>query len=421
MSVQDVLNWKGDGVYTAHRDTALADVATMLSRQDIGTVMLTDDDGRLAGILSERDVVRAIAQRGRDVVDLTAASFMITALVTCTPDTSVPDVLAMMSANQIRHLPVVQGEALVGLVSVRDILDYQRKLLEADIERRQRDATALQEAYDRLDAEFARRWEELQRARHEAEKANRAKTEFLTHMSHELRTPLNAIIGFSEAMTEQTFGPLGNPQYREYAADIHNSGHHLLSLVNDLLDLSKVVSGKYELCEESVAVADVARSTVKLVRRHADAQGVTIRSQFQDDLPALYADARRVRQILVNLLSNAIKFTDAGGIVTVRLWCTPESGFVVQIADTGIGMNPEDIPTALSPFEQIDTDRRGHREGTGLGLPLTKAFVELHGGYLDLQSAPGVGTTVTIRFPAARIEHRMAADAGAQPVALKAG
>ena len=243
---------------------------------------------------------------------------------------------------------------------------------------------------------------DLKIARDQAEAANRAKTEFLATMSHELRTPLNAIIGFSEIIQTETLGPIGSVKYRDYAADIHESGHHLLDLINDILDLSKVESGLDELHEEDIGIPELMHSVWRLIQQRADKQGVRLILELPEDPPALYADLRKLKQILVNLMSNAIKFTEAGGEVAMKVWFRGDGGYVFQIADTGIGIALEDLPKALSQFGQVNSTP-GRHEGTGLGLPLSKALVELHGGSLDLQSQPGVGTTVTARFPAERI------------------
>jgi len=237
----------------------------------------------------------------------------------------------------------------------------------------------------------------------ESEIANRTKSEFLANMSHELRTPLNAIIGFSEIIKDDTFGPVGSTKYREYADDIHTSGQHLLALINDILDLSKVESGSNELHEESNDIPEIANAIMKLVLGLAHTGNVKLELDVSDDISKLYADERKVKQILLNLLSNAIKFTPDGGKVTLKIWSRAASGYVFQVIDTGIGIAFEDIPKALTPFQQIDSGLNRRHEGTGLGLPLTKSLVEMHGGYLDLQSEVGVGTTVTVRFPAERI------------------
>ncbi len=241
------------------------------------------------------------------------------------------------------------------------------------------------------------------RAKEQAEIANRTKSEFLANMSHELRTPLNAILGFSELMGNATLGPLGNPKYEEYTKDINDSGRHLLGLIQDILDLSKIEAGKLELDAEDIEVARAIRSCMVLVKERAKNGGVTLKTDLPDGLPALHADQRKLKQILVNLLSNAVKFTPAGGEVTLKAWSRPDSGYVFQVIDSGIGIALKDIPTALSPFGQVDTAMSRKYEGTGLGLPLTKSLVEMHGGSLNLQSEVGVGTTVTVRFPKERI------------------
>ena len=245
--------------------------------------------------------------------------------------------------------------------------------------------------------------EDLRVARDQAEAANRTKSEFLANMSHELRTPLNAILGFSDVIGTEIFGPIGTSKYREYIEDIRQAGQHLLDLVNDILDLSKVEAGADTLHEEDMDIAEVVTAVVTLVKERAQSGSIKLEVDVPVDLPALRADKRKIKQILLNLLSNGIKFTPAGGKVTLSCWCRPESGCVFQIIDTGIGIALEDIPKALTPFQQIDGTLGRRYDGTGLGLPLSKFLVEQHGGSLDLQSQVDSGTTVTVRFPAERI------------------
>ncbi len=244
---------------------------------------------------------------------------------------------------------------------------------------------------------------DLQVAMGKAENASQAKSAFLASMSHELRTPLNAIIGFSEVIKDETFGPTERIKYRSYAEDIYSSGQHLLALINDILDLSKVESETAELHEESIEVPSLVQSALTMVEDGARTAEVTLVLDIRDDLPLLWADERKLTQILVNLLANAVKFTEPGGAITFRAWCRTDSGFVFQVVDTGIGMAASDIPRALSNFGQIDSVLSRNYEGTGLGLSLSKALIELHGGSLDLQSQLGIGTTVTVRFPTNRL------------------
>jgi signal transduction histidine kinase len=243
---------------------------------------------------------------------------------------------------------------------------------------------------------------DLRRARDEAELASRSKTEFLANMSHELRTPLNAVIGFSDVLSGELFGQLGDRRYRDYARDIRDSGLHLLKLINDVLDVAKIEHGEVDIDDEIVDVGAAMESCARLVRERAAAAGVTVAVGPHAGLPPLRADSRRLKQILINLLSNAVKFTQAGGRVTIEA-AADEQGYRISVNDTGIGIAPEDLATALRPFGQIDSSLARKYQGTGLGLPLSKAMAELHGGGLELTSTPGQGTTATVWLPPARI------------------
>jgi signal transduction histidine kinase len=243
---------------------------------------------------------------------------------------------------------------------------------------------------------------DLRRAKEEAELASRSKTEFLANMSHELRTPLNAIIGFAEILGAEIFGPLGDKRYPGYAVDIRDSGEHLLKLINDVLDVSKIEFGKVELQEESIDIAVVIESCLRLMRDRAEEAGLELSAELPLDLPFVHADARRLKQILLNLLSNAVKFTETGGSVLVRA-IDEGDGLAISVADTGIGIAANDLEKALRPFGQIDSRMTRKYQGTGLGLPLTKSMIELHGGTLGIDSVAGKGTTATIWLPAGRV------------------
>ena len=242
---------------------------------------------------------------------------------------------------------------------------------------------------------------ELVAAKDKAESASRAKSEFLANMSHELRTPLNAIIGFAEIIRNRTFGP-ASERYSEYAGDIYNSGNHLLALINDILNLSKLEAGKFQLQEQTVDLAATVDACMLLVEAQAFQGDIRLSVSLDPEVPFIRADERRLRQVLINLLSNAVKFTPEGGKVIVTS-ARRSGGLAISVRDTGIGMAPEDIPKALAPFGQIERKVRRKQEGTGLGLPLARQLVELHGGTFAIESTISVGTTVTFLLPASRV------------------
>ena len=240
-------------------------------------------------------------------------------------------------------------------------------------------------------------------ARRRAEEANLAKSRFLATMSHELRTPLNAILGFSEVMKSELFGAHAVPAYKEYSDDIHASGQHLLMLINEILDLSRVEAGRYELKEEPVTLVHVVEECRHLLAMRARNRDIRIDEALDDDLPRIWADERAVRQVALNLLSNAIKFTPPGGSVVIKVGWTRAGGQYLSIRDTGPGIPPEEIPVVLSSFGRGSLAQKNAEEGTGLGLPIVKGLVELHGGEFQLKSKLREGTEVVVIFPPERV------------------
>jgi two-component system cell cycle sensor histidine kinase PleC len=245
-------------------------------------------------------------------------------------------------------------------------------------------------------------------ARKRAEAANTSKSRFLAQMSHELRTPLNAILGFSEVMKSEVFGAHAIPAYKEYSGDIHNSGVHLLGLINEILDLSRIEAGRYELNEESVSLTAIVEDCHHLLKIRASNRGITIHEAFEPDLPRLWADERAIRQICLNLLSNAIKFTPQGGEIWLKVGWTASGGQYMSVKDTGSGIAEEEIPIVLASFGQGSNSIKSAEQGAGLGLPIAKSLVDLHGGTFTLKSKLRIGTEVVVTFPPERVVAAMA-------------
>jgi signal transduction histidine kinase len=249
--------------------------------------------------------------------------------------------------------------------------------------------------------ELANTAEELSVARDLAQEASKAKSLFLANMSHELRTPLNAIIGFSDMVRSQTLGPVTPPKYGDYVEDVYKSGVHLLSLINNLLDLAKIEAGKYEMRDSRIELDHVTANALRFVEMQARKGGVTLRTEIQDRV-GLVADERAVTQVLTNLLSNAVKFTEPGGSVTVFAHIVSDGALALGVKDTGIGMDPEDVRRALEPFVQVAHIATVEGWGSGLGVPLAKSFIEAHGGSFHIESHHGIGTCAWGEFPSGR-------------------
>jgi two-component system cell cycle sensor histidine kinase PleC len=245
-------------------------------------------------------------------------------------------------------------------------------------------------------------------ARSRAEAANISKSRFLAQMSHELRTPLNAILGFSEVMKSEVFGEHSVPAYKEYSADIHNSGVHLLGLINEILDLSRIEAGRYELNEESISLAAAVEDCHHLLKLRATNRGITIHELFEQDLPRIWADERAVRQVCLNLLSNAIKFTPPGGEIWLKVGWTASGGQYMSCKDSGPGIPEEEIPIVLASFGQGSNSIKSAEQGAGLGLPIAKSLIDLHGGTFTLKSKLRIGTEIIVTFPPERVVAAMA-------------
>ena len=252
-------------------------------------------------------------------------------------------------------------------------------------------------------------------ARRRAEGANIAKSRFLAQMSHELRTPLNAILGFSEVMKTEIFGAHAVPAYKDYSNDIHNSGVHLLGLINEILDLSRIEAGRYELNEEAVSLAGVVNECSHLLQMRAKSRGLVIHELFETDLPRLWADERAIRQVCLNLLGNAIKFTPQGGEIWLKVGWTASGGQYLSVKDSGPGIPEDEIPIVLASFGQGSNSIKSAEQGAGLGLPIAKSLMELHGGTFSLKSKLRIGTEVIVTFPTERVMSALAPIAALAP------
>ncbi len=257
-------------------------------------------------------------------------------------------------------------------------------------------------------------------ARRRAEEANLAKSRFLASMSHELRTPLNAILGFSEVIAGEVLGPVGNESYKEYARDINTSGHHLLNLINEILDLSRIEAGRYDLKEEAITIPYIVEDCCHMIALKLRTKEIKVTQKIEENLPRIWADERSVRQITLNLLSNAIKFTPIGGEVFVSVGWTAGGGQYISIRDTGPGIPEDEIPIVLSAFGQGSIAIKNAEQGTGLGLPIVQALLDKHGGSLNLRSKLREGTVATAIFPASRVLSEIRPTGSSPPINSRA-
>ncbi len=327
--------------------------------------------GRTIGIRIEQQLQK-LGPAGATLA-LSAAAVLTTLLI---------HLILRLADGQLPNPVSIRNVLLEGLIVAAPMILYSRRVIR----------------------ELAKSRAELKAMSSQAQDASRAKSAFIANMSHELRTPLNAILGFSEIMKDQHLGPVSNARYLGYAADIHASGRHLLGIINDVLDLAKIESGKMTLDEaEEFTLAPSLTAAMVMLSSLGERHGVVLEEKWDDADQRLIAAPRMVRQIVLNLVGNAIKFTPAGGRVTLSGASALDGSYQVSVRDTGIGMSQNEITVALLPFGQNHNKMAGRREGTGLGLPLAKAMMELHGGTLAMQSEPNRGTLVTLTFPADRV------------------
>ncbi|WP_042442360.1 sensor histidine kinase [Azospirillum sp. B510] len=361
-----------------------AALARFLRQPELAALPVVDADGHVAGLLERRRLLPDGGGEGplgpeRELPVSTLIDRQPLVIEAATPLAEIGRRLARLkpSALATGFLVVEQGRYL-GVGTVTGLM--ARSAEQTDLRARQ-----------------------LEEARQKAERAIRAKTAFLANMSHEIRTPLTAMMGFAELLEQEVLGPHAIPLYREYARDIAESGRHLMELINDLLDLSKADADRLELVEGTVDVVRVAIGAARLLAERAARHGVRIATTVPLDLPPLRADERKLRQMLLNLLSNGVKFTPADGVVTLGAHMAADGALWLSVHDTGIGMTGEELAKALEPWGQIDSALARVQVGSGLGLPLTKRLIELHGGRLDIVSRCDDGTTMSLVFPPARV------------------
>lgn len=328
--------------------------------------------------------------------------------------TYLPVLLALcVNAGLSRH-PLDMGLALTFAMAMVFCHHVTRRMYQSSVK-----LLSFQTEKDDLIAELEVAKSLSDEARRRAEDANLAKSRFLASMSHELRTPLNAILGFSEVMANEVLGPLNNPLYKEYSSDINRSGQHLLDLINEILDLSRIEAGKYDLHEEVVSLLNIAEDCVGMIQLRARGKNINIIQQFENTMPPVWADEKAIRQVILNLLSNAVKFTPNGGEIRIKAGWTSSGGQYISIKDNGPGIAEEEIPVVLSAFGQGSIAIKSAEQGTGLGLPIVQAILAKHDGQFQLKSKLRHGTEAIAILPAKRVMETVPAVKDAQAVEPK--
>ena len=386
MQVGEILDRKGHQVFAVRPEWTLREAAAVIARRNIGTTVVTDPKGALLGIVSERDIVRALCEAGTGVFDLSVGGVMTAAVVTCPPEAPVSEALSLMASYRIRHVPVVRNDAVIGLISIRDILEFRLESLEENF------------------ASLLRGKREASQTRAAIERADRARSEFLAGLSDKMNPALHSIANLAEYLGEALADGGGDRDRLHNVEEIGANARAALAMLDNALDLARIQSQESEPALDRVALPQLIADCIDAARKPAAQNDVTIVSEIEGGVPPLAADRRMLRQMLHQLLSNAVKFTPSGGTVAVACAADSDGGIRIAVSDSGIGMAPEQIAKVTLPFYQIErlTRRSGGREaGAGLGLALVDAMIRAHNGALRLESRVGIGTAATLCFPPA--------------------
>lgn len=385
MLVEDILAQKGGQVFAVGPDCTVREMARFIATRNIGTTIVTNARGEMLGIISERDLVRGLSEFDSSYMDMPVSALMTRSIIACAPDTTISEALSLMASHRIRHLPVIKDGKTVGLISVRDLLEFRLEGLEANF------------------AAVIRGKRASSRAQHNAELVNRAKGEFIASISAEFRSPLETIVGLSECLA----GDAGSPQ-DEYRREIEETGRRLLSVIDDVAALSRLQMRATDPARETFDPAELAVACATEFLPEADRRNIGLKVEG-NRAPPLAADPGMVRQMLRSLLANAMRFTPSGGAVAIAFAPDHQGGLRISVTDSGSGIAPEHLSKVIEPFYRVTPSTARDLAGAGLGLALVDAMMLAHNGSLILESRVGIGTTATLHFPAG-VEVTTAAD-----------
>lgn len=386
MLVEDIIAQKGGQVFAVGPDCTVHEMARFIATRNIGTTIVSDERGEMLGIISERDLVRGLSEFDSSYMDMPVSALMTRSIIACAPETTISEALSLMASHRIRHLPVVKDGKTVGLISVRDLLEFRLEGLEANF------------------AAVIRGKRESSRAQHNAELVNRAKGEFIAHISDEFRSPLETIVGLSECFADDS----GRPPDPRYLREIEDTSRRLLSTLDDIVTLSRLHARAVGPAHETFDPAELAVSCAAEFLPQVEQKNLGLRVG-PHHAPPLAADPGMLRRMLRHLLANAVRFTPGGGSVSVAFTPDHDGGLRISVTDSGTGIAPEHLSKVTEPFYRATPGSSRDRGGAGLGLALVDAMMLAHSGSLTLESRVGIGTTATLHFPEAAADRLHAA------------